>query len=80
MLIELLDPETRNPLFIQHTIIRAVLANPQNPMVTLLVTNVMTPKGPEMYSTLEGIKTVAEKINAAYRGEQTGVVSSAILS
>ena len=70
MLVRLTLP-TKSEIFVHCSMVLLVERNLTNPLETAITTNMMTQRGPLIYSVLESPAEVAELINLAPRAELT---------
>ena len=68
MLIKLTQAGNGTELYIDHQMVRVVERNPGNPLITQIVSNFMTPKGPLAYEVREAPAEIAVLVNEAHKG------------
>ncbi len=69
MMIKLMDT-SRNPFWIRADAIRSIERSNENPLVTVVVQNLITPQGPACIGVLDNMDDIAAAINRALGGDK----------
>lgn len=71
MLVKFIEMPAKNVLYFQASAIRQIHADPKNPLITLIVTNMMTPQGWQTFAVLGGADDAARRVNDLLSGKYT---------
>lgn len=67
--IKLTNPGNRTPLYLRAQDIRTVEKNPQNPLSTVVMTSLITPRGPAIYEVVETQEEVMRLVDSSLEGK-----------
>lgn len=69
MLVKLTSADTNLPLFVEASIILAIIKEPNDIATTTILTAINTQRGPITWKVTEAPATIAQAVNEAHQGK-----------